>query len=92
MDEKLEDCAAEELIRRGNIVSSAFTLWQGEGDEKKGRFVVNFSIHGKFLKKGSFKTERMEAFASDLKECERLISFNFTAGYRHVHLHPLMHN
>jgi hypothetical protein len=32
-----------EVVRTGRIVSSAFTVWQGEGAERKGRFVINFA-------------------------------------------------
>lgn len=34
--------------------------------------------------------KRMEEFASDFQEGERLLSFDLTSGYRHVHLHSLM--
>jgi hypothetical protein len=32
-----------EVVRTGRMVSSAFVVWQGEGVERKGRFVINFS-------------------------------------------------
>jgi hypothetical protein len=32
-----------EVMRTGRMVSSVFVVWQGEGVERKGRFVINFS-------------------------------------------------
>lgn len=32
---------AERAIRKGRIISSAFTVWQDQGAGRKGRFVVN---------------------------------------------------
>ena len=83
---------ADDLVRRGYLVSSAFTVWQGDGVSRKGRFVVNFSRQSKFWGKGSVRMERLEEFGDELVEGERLISFDLVAGYRHVHLHPLMLN
>ena len=81
---------AEELVRRGFLISSAFTVWQGDPGSRKGRFVVNLSRQSKFWGKGSVRMERLEEFADEIVEGERLISFDLAAGYRHVHLHPLM--
>ena len=83
---------AEDLVRRGYLISSAFTVWQGDPGARKGRFVVNLSRQSKFWAKGSVKMERLEEFTDELEEGERLISFDLVAGYRHVHLHPLMLN
>lgn len=80
---------AQAQIKRGYRVSSAFTLWQGEGEERKGRFVVNFSVQSNFWEKESVRTDRMEEFASEMREVDRLLSFDLTAGYRHVRLNPL---
>lgn len=90
--EEVDEEEVKDLIRRGYLVSSAFTIWQGEGEDRKGRFVVNFSRQSKFWKKGSVRMERMEEFAGELRQGEKLISFDIQAGYRHVHLHPLMLN
>jgi hypothetical protein len=41
-----EEIGAEEvreIVRKGRMVSSAFTVRQGEGKERKGRFVINFA-------------------------------------------------
>ena len=88
--EKMTPEGREDLIRRGFLVSSAFTLWQGEGEDRKGRFVNNFLRQSKFWTKGSVNVEKMEEFAAEIHLGERLISFDLSAGYRHVHLHPLM--
>lgn len=64
---------------------SDFSLWQGDGEERKGRFVVNFSIQRKFWEKGSVKMERMEELASELKKGDRLLSFDLAEGYLHVY-------
>lgn len=61
--QRVEDGEAEALIELGYLVGSAFTLWQGDGAERKGRFVVNFSIKRKFWERGSVKMERMDEFA-----------------------------
>lgn len=71
-------------------MSSAFTAWQGEGEDEKGRFFVNLLHQSKFWPKESCKMERMEEFAGELKQGEHLLSFDVTACYRHVNLHPLM--
>ena len=90
--EEVSQEEAEDLVRRGYLISSAFTVWQGDRDSRKGRFVVNFSRQSKFWGKGSVRMERLEEFSDELVESERLISFDLVAGYRHVHLHPLMLN
>lgn len=90
--EELTDEEAQDLIARGFLLSSAFTVWQGEGKDRKGRFVVNFSRQSKFWPKGSMRMERLEEFSDELHQGESLISFDLTAGYRHVHLHPSMLN
>lgn len=81
---------SEELVRKGYLISSAFTIWQGDPGSRKGRFVLNFSRQSKFWGKGSVRMERLEEFADEIVEGERLLSFDLAAGYRHVHLHPLM--
>lgn len=88
--EELSQEKTEDLTRRGFLISSAFTIWQGEEDDRKGRFVVNFSRQSKFWPKGSVKMERLEEFSDELRRGESLLSFDLAAGYRHIHLHPLM--
>lgn len=67
-------------------------MWQGKGVDRKGRFVVKFSIQSKFWEKRSVDMENMNEFASELQEGDRLLSFDLTAGYHHVHLHSLMYD
>jgi hypothetical protein len=49
-----EELSAEEVravVETGRMVSSAFTTWQGEGVERKGRLVINFSGRAKIDRK-----------------------------------------
>lgn len=57
-----------DFIRRGHLVSSAFTIWQGEGEDLKGRFVVNFSRQSKMWERGPVKMESMEECASEIRD------------------------
>jgi hypothetical protein len=50
-----EEVSAEEvqeIVRTGRMVSSAFTVWQEEGKERKGRFVINFARQSRHGPKG----------------------------------------
>lgn len=40
--EKLEDWEADLLVKAGYLLNSAFTSWEDENKERKGRFFVNF--------------------------------------------------
>ena len=88
--EELSSEQAEDLVRRGFLISSAFTVWQGDDGDRKGRFVVNFSRQSKFWTKGSVQMEKLVQFSDELRRGESLISFDLAAGYRHVFLHPAM--
>lgn len=88
--QKLDEKKAELLVKKRYLVSSEFTLWPSEGAARKGSFFSNFLIPSKFWR--SVKIERMEEFALEFQKGDRLISFDLTAGYGHVHLHPLMHD
>ena len=88
--EELSEEEAQDLVARGYLLSSAFTVWQGEGEERKGRFVVNFSVQSKFWPKGLVRMERLEEFSDEIHQGENLVSFDLAAGYRHLHLHPAM--
>lgn len=90
--EELSQEEADDLVSRGFLLSSAFTVWQGEGEDREGRFVVNISLQSKFWPKGSVKMERLEAFSDEIHPEESLISFDLEAGYRHIFLHPAMLN
>lgn len=50
-------------VTEGKMVSSDFTVWQGEEQARKGRFVVNFCRQSKHWPRGSVKMETMTAFA-----------------------------
>jgi hypothetical protein len=81
---------AQELVERGLMVSSAFTIWQGEGAEKKGRFVINFSRQSRHWPKGTVKMETVPGFGLALLRNDHLMSWDIKSGYRHFYLHPLM--
>ena len=53
MYEELGFEEAMALARGGRMISSAFTVWQGEGEDRKGRFVINFKRQSKHWPKGT---------------------------------------
>lgn len=65
--ERLDGATTEDLLWCGHLISSAFTIWQGDAAERRARFVVNFSRQSKFWAKGSVKMERMEELVEELK-------------------------
>ena len=77
-------------VGEGKMVSLAFTVWQGEGLDRKGRFVVNFKRQSKHWPRGSVKMETITAFAVDLQRDDQLMSWDIQSGYRHFYLHPAM--
>lgn len=81
---------AMEQVARGRLVSSSFVVWQGDGSERKGRFVVNLHLQSQHWKKGSIKMETLPSFALELEKDDFLFSFDIHAGYRHFYLHPQM--
>lgn len=86
-----EEVFAEEaaaIVRSGKMCSSAFVVWQGEGEKRKGRFVVNFKRQSTHWPKGSVKMETLPAFALDLHQGDALMSWDVKGGYRHMYLHP----
>lgn len=78
------------LVRNGKMVSSAFTVWQGEGSERKGRFVVNLHRQSEHWPKGSVRMETMQSFAMEMQKGDKLMSWDVKSGYRHFYLHPDM--
>lgn len=85
--ELVSDEEKARALEDGYLISSAFTLWQGEGDERKNGFGVNFSKQSKFWDHKPLRMESAAGFATELKKGERLLSFDLSAGYRHIHLH-----
>ena len=63
-----------------------FVVWQG--DEKKGRFVVNLSKQSQHWPKGSIKMETLPSFALEAEKGYYMLSFDIKAGYQHFYLHP----
>lgn len=86
-----EEIGPEEVRRvvaGGNMVSSAFVIWQGDKEERHGRFVVNFHRQSKHWPKGSVKMETIPSFAVELQKGDTLMSWDIKSGYRHFYLHP----
>lgn len=54
---------ALEQVSLGRLISSAFVVWQGEGKDRKERFVVNWLVQRKHWWKGSIKMETLPSFA-----------------------------
>jgi hypothetical protein len=79
-----------QLVLKGLMVSSAFIVWQGEGTERKGHFVVNFSSQSQHWPKGSVKMETLPCFGLSLQRGDHLMSLDIKSGYRHFYLHPCM--
>jgi hypothetical protein len=87
-----EVCAEEvkEIVQAGRMVSSTFTVWQGDGLERKGRFVINFARQSRHLPQGSVKMEILTKVSLILVTNDYLMSWDIKSGYRHVYLYPLM--
>jgi hypothetical protein len=73
-----EDIGVEgmrEAVSMGRMVSLAFVVWQGEGTERKGRFVINFSRQSRHWPKGSVRMETFPGFALNLVKNDHLMSW-----------------
>ena len=76
----------------GCYVSNSFVVWQGDGDQRKGRLVLNFKEQSTHWRKGSVKMETLEQFAQDLTKGDYLLTMDIKSGYHHFRLHPRMRN
>lgn len=88
-----EEIGREEAMRvagTGKMVSSAFVVWQGSGEGRKRRFVVNLSRQSKHWGKGTVNMETLPGFALELQREDMLTSFDDKGGYRHFYLRPEM--
>ena len=65
---------AEALARGVRMISSAFTVWQGVGEDLKGNFVINFKRQTKHWPKCSVKIETLQSFACELQRGDVLMS------------------
>lgn len=90
--EELSRAQVEELKKRGFSVASSFMHWQGVGEERKGRFVQNFSEITEWWDGPSVRMERPAEFAAQIECGDHFISFDVKAGYRHFFLHPSIRN
>ena len=77
-------------VEDGKIISSSFIAWQGHGEEKKGRFIINLHKKSNHWAKGSMKMEKIPSFELELEKGDHMLSFDIKSGYRHMYLHPDM--
>lgn len=83
--------ADEAMMRsKGYQVRSAFVVWDGESQERKGRFDTNFSRQSMQWEKKTLKMDRIDEFGTSLRQGDHLIGWDLVVGYRHVHFHPKM--
>ena len=72
------------------MVSSAFTVWQEEEDDRLGRFLIIFKRQSRHWPKGSIKMKTLQSFSTQLQGGYTLMSWDIKSGYRHFYLHPRM--
>lgn len=84
---------ALDQVKLGMLVSSAFAVWQDDGQGgPKGRLVINFHQQSQHWAKGSPRMKALPGFALDLQKGDHLMSWDIKPGYRHFRLHPRMRN
>ena len=88
--EQVTEGYAHRCLREGKLISSAFVAWAGEGEDEKGRFVLNFHAQSKHWPKGSVKMETIPTFALEVEREDVLFSFDIESGFHHFYLHPDM--
>ena len=71
--EDLSSGYVRDRVKEGKMVSSAFTVWQGEGTERRGWFVVDFKSHRKHWPQRSVKMENITGFALNLQQDDHLM-------------------
>lgn len=80
LSDELENKVFEELIedysqgciRQGNLASSAFVVWVGEGVDEKGRFVLKVHIQSKYWPRDRVKMETIHSFAMEIERKDHL--------------------
>lgn len=63
-------------FERGKIVSYSLAVWKEEGEDRKGRFVVNFHKQSKQWPKGILNMEKIPSFAVEMERVEFMFSFD----------------
>ena len=86
--EEISHREVQEKKVEGKMISSAFVVWQGEGEERKGRFVIKFHKQSQHSSRGSVRMESLPSFAVELQQNDTLLSLDIKSGYRHFYLHP----
>ena len=88
--ERVSGLYVREQVARGRMVSSAFTTWQGDGADRRGRFVINLHRQSKHWPYRGVKMETMSSFSVELEQDDYLMSWDIRSGYRHLRLHQDM--
>ena len=79
---------AQRALKAGAVISSAFVVWQGEGEERSGCFVVNLSRQSTHWQKGTVRMETLPEFAMSVQKGDYMLSIYVEKGLRHLRLHP----
>jgi hypothetical protein len=61
-------------------------VWQGEGSERKGRFVINFARQCRHWPKGSVKMETLPGLALNMLKWDYLTNWDVKSWYRHFRM------
>jgi hypothetical protein len=64
--EEISRDKAEAVVADGKMISSTFTVWQGDWLERKARFLVNLSRQNQHWPRGSVKIETLPSFGLSL--------------------------
>lgn len=63
---KVSEHFAREQMDAGKMISSAFKVWQGEGREPKGRFVLHSHTEIKHWPRRSIKMETVSSIVTEM--------------------------
>ena len=77
---------AKKQLRTGVLILRALVTWQRE----KPRFIINFKGQSTHWDKTSVRMEKMSSLGSCLCSGDRIISFDWSSGYRQVVFHSAM--
>lgn len=77
---------ARQQMKKGALISGAFVTWKQE----KPRFIINLKEQSQHWDKRSVQMDTISSFGSCLCPGDRLLSFDWSAGYRHFALHSRM--
>lgn len=81
---------AQRAKTKGAVISSSLTKCQGHGEDRKGTFVINLSVHSKHWTAPKLRMDDLTDFAVTMQKGDRFLSFYIYKGYWLLFLHPLM--